>query len=152
MSLFNARLGFFAVFFVLAINDVSATEEKFQFDDPAQSELFIELTQELRCPQCQNQNIADSNAMIAIDLKRKVYQLVQEGKSEKQVVDYMRQRYGDFVYYQPPVNSMTIWLWLLPLFFVFGGVVLVYVSRQKQPAEIDKGQLAQAEKLLERDE
>ncbi|MFT5675689.1 MAG: cytochrome c-type biogenesis protein CcmH, partial [Paraglaciecola sp.] len=71
---------------------------------------------------------------------------------EKQVVDYMRQRYGDFVYYQPPVNSMTIWLWLLPLFFVFGGVVLVYVSRQKQPAEIDKGQLAQAEKLLERDE
>jgi cytochrome c-type biogenesis protein CcmH len=106
----------------------------------------------LRCPQCQNQNIADSNAMIAIDLKRKVYQLLQEGNSEEQVVDYMRQRYGDFVYYQPPVNSMTIWLWLLPLIFVFGGIVLVYVSRQKKPAEIDQGQLAQAEKLLERDE
>ena len=152
MSLFSVRLGFFAVFFVLAIYDASATEEKFKFDDPAQSELFIELTHELRCPQCQNQNIADSNAMIAIDLKRKVYQLVQEGNSREQVVDYMRQRYGDFVYYQPPVNSMTIWLWLLPLLFVFGGIVLVYVSRQKQPAEIDKGQLAQAEKLLERDE
>jgi cytochrome c-type biogenesis protein CcmH len=152
MSHLYAKVGFFAIFLTLTTYDARATEEKFQFDDPAQSALFIELTHDLRCPQCQNQNIADSNAMIAIDLKRKVYQLLQEGNSEEQVVDYMRQRYGDFVYYQPPVNSMTIWLWLLPLIFVFGGIVLVYVSRQKKPAEIDQGQLAQAEKLLERDE
>jgi cytochrome c-type biogenesis protein CcmH len=152
MSGFSAKLGLLVMLLALTIYKVSATEEKFQFDDPAQSALFIELTQELRCPQCQNQNIADSNAMIAIDLKRKVYQLVREGNSEEQVVDYMRQRYGDFVYYQPPVNSMTIWLWLLPVFFVVGGGILVYISRQKRPAEIDNGRLAQAEKLLERDE
>ena len=146
------KLALLGAFLGLTVNQVSATEEKFYFEDPAQTELFLELTHELRCPQCQNQNIADSNAMIAIDLKRKVSQLVQEGNSREQVVDYMRQRYGDFVYYQPPVNPMTIWLWILPLIFVFGGIVLVYISRQKRPAEIDKGQLAQAEKLLERDE
>ena len=148
----NIKLGLLGAFLILSIYQVAATEEKFYFEDPAQTALFLELTQELRCPQCQNQNIADSNAMIAIDLKRKVYQLIQQGNSREQVVDYMRQRYGDFVYYQPPVNSMTIWLWILPLIFVLGGIVLVYISRQKRPVEIDKGQLAQADKLLERDE
>ena len=148
----NIKLGLLGALLILSIYQVAATEEKFYFEVPAQTALFLELTQELRCPQCQNQNIADSNAMIAIDLKRKVYQLIQQGNSREQVVDYMRQRYGDFVYYQPPVNSMTIWLWILPLIFVLGGIVLVYISRQKRPVEIDKGQLAQADKLLERDE
>ncbi len=129
-----------------------ALQDKFYFDNPVQHALFVELTKELRCPKCQNQNIADSDAMIAVDLKRKVYQLVQEGQSREQVVDYMKQRYGDFVYYQPPVNSMTVWLWLLPLIFIVAAIALVVLSRQKQVPVIDEGQLAQADKLLERDE
>jgi cytochrome c-type biogenesis protein CcmH len=128
-----------------------ALEDKFYFEDPVQHSLFVELTKQLRCPKCQNQNIADSDAMIAIDLKRKVYQLVQQGQSRDQVVDYMKQRYGDFVYYQPPVNSMTVWLWLLPLIFIVGAILLVVLSRQRQVAEIDEERLAQAEKLLEGD-
>ncbi|MFQ3236732.1 MAG: cytochrome c-type biogenesis protein CcmH [Paraglaciecola sp.] len=128
-----------------------ATEETYHFDDPGKRALFFTLTQELRCPKCQNQNIADSDAMIAGDLKRKVYQLVQQGQSRDDVIDYMKQRYGDFVYYQPPVNSMTMWLWLLPLFFVLGGIIFVVLGRQTKPQVTDNVKLAQANKLLEDD-
>ncbi|AEE22068.1 cytochrome c-type biogenesis protein [Paraglaciecola chathamensis] len=129
----------------------SASEETYQFETDAQSALFFELTKELRCPMCQNQNIADSDAMIAADLRRKVYQLVNEGQSREEIIDYMKQRYGDFVYYQPPVNATTIWLWLLPLIFVFIGIVLVIRSRQQKPVTQDNAKLEAAEKLLEED-
>jgi cytochrome c-type biogenesis protein CcmH len=129
-----------------------AAEDKFHFDDPVNHSLFVELTKSLRCPKCQNQNLAGSDAMIANDLKRKVYQLVQEGQSSQQIIDYMKQRYGDFVYYQPPVNPMTVWLWLLPLLLIGGGIILVVLSRQRQVPAADEGQLAQADKLLEGDE
>ncbi|WP_299074187.1 cytochrome c-type biogenesis protein [uncultured Paraglaciecola sp.] len=129
-----------------------ATEDKFHFDEPAKNALFIELTKELRCPKCQNQNIADSDAMIAVDLKRKVYDLLKKDYDKQQVIDFMKQRYGDFVYYQPPVNSMTIWLWLLPALFIFVALVLLVMSRKRQVTEIDKAQLAKAQQMLERDE
>lgn len=131
-----------------------AMEDKFHFEDPKQSALFLELTKELRCPKCQNQNIADSDAMIAIDLKRKVYQLLQEGKDKQQVIDFMKQRYGDFVYYQPPVNAMTIWLWIIPLLFVvFAAIGIVMTRKAQKPLPDDQAQqLAKARALLERDE
>jgi cytochrome c-type biogenesis protein CcmH len=129
----------------------SASEETYQFETDAQSALFFELTKELRCPMCQNQNIADSDAMIAADLRRKVYQLVNEGQSREEIIDYMKQRYGDFVYYQPPVNATTIWLWLLPAFFVCFGIVFIVRSRQQKPVRQDENKLQAAEKLLEED-
>ncbi|MFB1034545.1 MAG: cytochrome c-type biogenesis protein CcmH [Sinobacterium sp.] len=131
---------------------VSATDDKFHFESPEKSTLFLDLTKELRCPKCQNQNIADSDAMIAVDLKRKVYELLQKGYDRQQVIDFMKQRYGDFVYYQPPVNSMTIWLWLLPILFVFVALAGVVMTRKRQPAEINNEQLAKAQAILERDE
>ena len=131
---------------------VIAMEDKFQFDDPKQSALFLELTKELRCPKCQNQNIADSDAMIAIDLKRKVYQLLQQGYDKQQVVDFMKQRYGDFVYYQPPVNAMTIWLWIIPLLFIVIAAIGIVMTRKGQKEVQDDQQLAKARALLERDE
>lgn len=85
------------------------------FDNEQQRQLFNQLTAELRCPQCQNQNIADSNAIVAVDMREKTYQLVREGKDRAQVLEYMIGRYGDFVHYQPPVNRFTLWLWLAPL-------------------------------------
>ncbi len=130
---------------------VFASEETYQFETDAQSALFFELTKELRCPMCQNQNIADSDAMIAADLRRKVYQLVNEGQSREQIIDYMKQRYGDFVYYQPPVNATTVWLWLLPAFFVCFGIFFVVRSRQQKPVRQDENKLQAAEKLLEED-
>jgi cytochrome c-type biogenesis protein CcmH len=131
---------------------VLATEDKFHFDEPKKDALFLELTKELRCPKCQNQNIADSDAMIAVDLKRKVYELLQKGNDRQQVIDFMKQRYGDFVYYQPPVNPMTIWLWLLPILFIVVAVVGIVMTRKRQAPEISNEQLAKAQAILERDE
>jgi len=107
----------------------NATEELMQFKDAQQQALYRELTAELRCPKCQNQNIADSNAVVAVDMREKTYQLVQQGQNKEQVIDFMKQRYGDFVHYQPPVQWSTIWLWLAPLLLVAG---LFFVMLQKQ--------------------
>jgi cytochrome c-type biogenesis protein CcmH len=131
---------------------VLATEDKFHFESPEKTALFVELTKELRCPKCQNQNISDSDAMIAVDLKRKVYELLQKDYDKDQVIDFMKQRYGDFVYYQPPVNSMTIWLWLLPILFILVALAGIVMTRKRQPSEINDEQLAKAQAILERDE
>lgn len=128
-----------------------AVEDKFQFDSPQKNALFLELAKELRCPKCQNQNIAESDAMIAVDLKRKVHQLVSEGYERQEIIDFMKQRYGDFVYYQPPVNAMTIWLWLIPLFFVLAAALGITLNRKRQPQSFDDGELKKADDLLERD-
>ncbi len=131
---------------------VLATKDKFHFDTPEQTALFLDLTKELRCPKCQNQNIADSDAMIAVDLRRKVYELLQKDYDKKQVIDFMKQRYGDFVYYQPPVNPITIWLWLLPVLFIFAALVGILSTRKFKTVQIDAEQLAKAQAILERDE
>ena len=148
------RLAAISFFIMLTCfsNLVFAMEDKFHFDSPQQSALFLELTKELRCPKCQNQNIADSDAMIAVDLRRKVYELLQKGYDRGQVIDFMKQRYGDFVYYQPPVNPMTIWLWLLPVLFVFAALAGIVMTRKRQAPEINNEQLAKAQAILERDE
>lgn len=112
-----------------------AAEQKGQelksFDDPLQQQLFAQLTAELRCPKCQNQNIADSNAVVAVDMRQKTYQLVREGQSYDEVIAYMKSRYGDFVHYQPPLRWSTVWLWLLPVCAVVALFVTV-VRRSRQ--------------------
>lgn len=109
-----------------------AAEEILPFSDPKQQALFRELTHELRCPKCQNQNIADSNAVVAVDMRNKTYELVQQGKDKSQVIDYMKLRYGDFVHYQPPLQLSTIWLWLLPALLVLGMIWFVVRKRRDQ--------------------
>ena len=83
------------------------------FSSPQQESDYHQLTQSLRCPQCQNNNIADSNATIAVDMRGKVFELLQEGKSKNDVVDYMVARYGNFVTYDPPMTASTLLLVLL---------------------------------------
>lgn len=125
--------------------------ENYVFAEPEKRKLFLELTAELRCPKCQNQNIADSDASIAHDMRRKVYQLLNQGYTKEQVVDWMKQRYGDFVYYQPPLNAATVWLWLLPVAFVL-VMLLVFVKRRKvQEHDNVEEKLAKAEALLKDD-
>ena len=108
-----------------------ASIDVLNFTSPEQEKEYQQLTQELRCPQCQNNNIADSNATIAVDMRAKVFELLQEGKSKQQVVDYMVQRYGNFVTYGPPLTAATIMLWVLPLLLVLFGIVLVLRRRPK---------------------
>ena len=103
------------------------------FTSPQQESDYHQLTQSLRCPQGQNNNIADSNATIAVDMRGKVFELLQEGKSKNDVVDYMVARYGNFVTYDPPMTASTLVLWIAPLLLVLLGVV--FLLRRKPKAQ-----------------
>jgi cytochrome c-type biogenesis protein CcmH len=91
-----------------------AAIDAYQFADPAQEQQFRELTAELRCPKCQNQNIADSNAPLAQDLRQRVYEMTRQGRAKQDIVDFMVARYGDFVTYRPPMRPLTWVLWFGP--------------------------------------
>lgn len=134
--------------FVAITPAVHSVEESFAFDDRNKRALFIELGNELRCPKCQNQNVADSNAVVAKDMTLKIYELVQQGRTKEEVIDYMKQRYGDFVHYKPPLTAVTLWLWLLPLLFIILGVLIMFLLGRKKQIEVDHEQLQKAEEWL----
>ncbi|HHF3761287.1 TPA: cytochrome c-type biogenesis protein [Haemophilus influenzae] len=106
------------------------------FSSPQQESDYHKLTQSLRCPQCQNNNIADSNATIAVDMRGKVFELLQEGKSKNDVVDYMVARYGNFVTYDPPITASTLVLWIAPLLLVLLGVVFLLRRKPKTQSAV----------------
>jgi cytochrome c-type biogenesis protein CcmH len=100
--------------------------------DPALEARMVRITSELRCLVCQNQTIADSNAALAVDLRREARELIAQGKSDAEVVDYMTARYGDFVLYRPPLKATTFLLWFGPaLLLVVGATLLVVVVRRR---------------------
>ncbi|PLX62760.1 cytochrome c-type biogenesis protein [Sedimenticola selenatireducens] len=104
-----------------------AAIEATQFDDPEKEARYKQLVAELRCLVCQNQNLADSNAELAQDMRRKTYELVQSGASSDDVVAYMVKRYGDFVLYRPPFQLSTLLLWLGPFGILAGGVAILFI-------------------------
>lgn len=114
---------------------LSAAIDVYQFDDPEKEQRFQKLAFELRCPKCQNQNIADSNAEIAKDLRTKIQQMLVADKSDTEIVDYMVERYGDFVLYEPRVKPQTYLLWFGPgLFLVLGLIVVALIIRSRNKA------------------
>jgi cytochrome c-type biogenesis protein CcmH len=119
-----------------------------QFDDPAKQEQYLRLTHELRCMQCLNTSIADSQVDLAADLRKEVRDLVNEGKTDDQIRKYMVDRYGEFILFRPLTNARNMWLWLAPgIFLVIGAVVAVRILRQRsklvdqdhEPIEGDTG-------------
>ncbi|MFI4940443.1 MAG: cytochrome c-type biogenesis protein CcmH [Burkholderiales bacterium] len=102
-----------------------ADEAKPVAANPALEERVTALTKELRCLVCQNQTIADSHADLAIDLKNQVREMLAKGMTNKEVIDYMVQRYGDFVLYRPPVKSTTWLLWFGPFLLMLGGLAIL---------------------------
>jgi len=104
-----------------------AAIDTYEFKDEAERERFRTLTQELRCPKCQNQNIADSNAPIATDLRREIFRMLEEGQSNREIADFLVMRYGDFVLYKPPVDARTYLLWFGPAALLGGGLLLLGV-------------------------
>lgn len=108
-----------------------------QAADPALEAHVMALSEELRCLVCQNQTIADSHAELAIDLRQQVREKLQHGMSDKDVIDYMVQRYGDFVLYRPPVKRSTWLLWFGPLLLLAGGAATLATRllRQRPPAD-----------------
>jgi len=109
--------------------------DSYSFDDPEQQARFKELSHELRCPKCLNTNLAGSNAPIAEDLRKKVYELIKEGNNDKEILEYMVSRYGDFVLYRPAFRTDTLLLWLSPIILAIIGVVaIILIVRRSQKA------------------
>ena len=136
-----------------------AAIDTYQFRDEAERERYQQLTKELRCPKCQNQDIADSNAPIAADLRREIFRMLGEGKSNQQIVDFMVDRYGDFVRYKPALSGRTWLLWFGPGILLAGGfVVLAVIVRRRRGAAVQGANELSAEererlaKLLEKEQ
>lgn len=108
--------------------------ETYEFDSLELELRYQRFANELRCPKCQNQNLADSNAPIAADLRREVHRLLHEGYGDDEIIEFMVSRYGEFVLYKPPVNKHTIVLWVLPVVALAVGIVvlLVMVRRNRR--------------------
>ncbi len=130
----------------------SATEAALANDPVGEKRLQV-LSEELRCLVCQNQNIADSNAELAQDLRREIRGMIKDGKSDKEIIDFMVVRYGDFVLYRPPVKGITLLLWGGPIaLMILGLVALVRYQRRRaervaaadQPLSADEASRAEA--------
>lgn len=146
-------LVFLCLLFVLP---AAAVIETYEFSSPELEARYRQLSQELRCPKCQNQNIADSNAPISEDLRRLLYRQLEAGASDEEILEDMVRRYGEFVRYRPDFDRNTAMLWLAPvLFLVIGAGLAVVVLRRArggEPAALDREEQARLEALLaERD-
>ncbi len=119
--------------FVLSFYQTYALKIEFHsFDNKQQEELYKELIAELRCVKCQNQNLAESNAELATDMREKTYEMVKQGKTREDVVNYMTARYGDFVLYKPPLKSKTLLLWVGPPLLFLLSLFLLFKLIRKQ--------------------
>ena len=132
-----------------------ARVEVHTFDSAEQEARYDKLIAELRCLVCQNQNLADSNAELAVDMRRKTFEMVKQDKSEKEIAAFMVDRYGEFVLYRPPLNKNTLLLWVGPFIILLIGVGLLIRTirrrRAEQTAGVDEAQLQAAASLLDAD-
>lgn len=123
---------------VLFAVSASAIDSGKAFDDPAMQARYDRLIAEVRCVTCQNQNIKDSNAFIAADLRREIRRLMGEGKSDTEIADFLVTRYGDFVLYKPRYTGKTLALWIAPFLLVlFGAVGIFRVVRHRMTLPIE---------------
>ncbi len=119
--------------------------ETFEFNDEVTKVRFQALSKELRCPKCQNQNLADSNSPIAQDLRKELYQLLQQGKADSEIVDFMVNRYGEFVLYRPRVSAVTYILWFGPAVLIVLAIIVVIVIVRRKPLDKKDLQLTSAQ-------
>jgi len=113
-----------AILVLLVCSLARAGIEEREFSGPEEQARYLRFTAELRCPKCQNQNLADSNAPIAADLREQLYRLLREGRSDEEIVDFMVQRYGEYVLYKPRIEPRTWLLWGGPFILLATGVVV----------------------------
>ncbi len=117
---------FILVFLFLAL-PIHAGIEINTFESPQQEADYNQLVHELRCLVCQNQNLADSNAELAVDLRKEVHKMINEGSSKKDILDFMVTRYGDFVLYKPPMQNNTAVLWIGPFVILGIGILVAFI-------------------------
>lgn len=156
MKPFLMALSLLAVLFAMAPAALAETVEIYPLATEEDQERFRNLTKELRCPKCQNQNIADSNAPIAKDMRDAVYRLVRDGAEDDEVVNAMVSRFGEFVRYKPRFEPRTLMLWATPALVILGGLMIVagIVIRSRRHEEQDslltEDQRRAAERILDR--
>lgn len=109
-----------------ALNAHAQIVDTWEFNSNEEQKLSLQIASQLRCPQCQNQNLLESNAPTAVSMRHQVFKMVSEGKSESQIKHYMTERYGDFVLYNPPLTLSTLLLWLLPVFTVLCIIFILW--------------------------
>ena len=136
----------------LFVLTTQATIVAFKFDDPDKEARFKQFSEELRCLVCQNQSLADSNAELAMDLRRELYKMIQNDATNEEIVSFMVDRYGDFVLYNPPVKPVTWLLWFGPfVLVVLGLIILVRVVRntgKQADAELTEEEQKRLDTLL----
>jgi cytochrome c-type biogenesis protein CcmH len=144
---------------VLMAGRAVALIETYEFSKPGLEARYQQLSEELRCPKCQNQNIADSNAPIAQDLRKLLHQQLEQGASDAEILEHMVARYGEFVRYRPRFGGTTIILWLAPVLLMLAGVgVLLLTLRSRShtavsgTASLNAGERARLQSLLEKAE
>ncbi|MDX1636307.1 MAG: cytochrome c-type biogenesis protein [Marinobacter sp.] len=143
-----------AVLMSLSLNLQAEGADLYPLSSPAEQERFQALTEELRCPKCQNQNIADSDAPIAKDMREEVHRMLQQGASNEQVVDALVARFGEFVRYKPQLEPRTVLLWATPVIVVIVGllVITLVVVRSRRNTETSSAltpeQRRRAEQIL----
>ena len=140
---------FFIILPLLFAAGAQARGDIYQFNTPTQEASYQRLLEELRCLVCQNQNLADSNAELAQDLRQKTYEMITAGNSEEEIIAYMVNRYGDFVLYRPPVRGSTLLLWVGPFIILIVGVaILITIVRRKMADNVDAKAVEHAAWLL----
>jgi cytochrome c-type biogenesis protein CcmH len=119
--------------FTLSRSALASPVETFEFDNEVDKIRFQALSKELRCPKCQNQNLADSNSTVAIALRLELYNMIKDGRADSEIVTFMVGRYGEFVLYKPRVSGLTYVLWFGPILFILIGIVVVIVMVKRKP-------------------
>lgn len=131
--------------------------DTYEFKNVDNQKRALDLAHSLRCPQCQNQNLIDSNSPVAQDLRLEVYQMVDAGKGDAEIIEFMTSRYGEFVLYKPRMESKTYLLWLGPIVLLLFGLMIGFIFVRKQrisgaaEQELSVEDQAELDKLLNRD-
>ncbi|ACA88904.1 cytochrome c nitrite reductase, accessory protein NrfF [Shewanella woodyi ATCC 51908] len=137
---------------------VATPVDTYEFKSMDNQKRALELAHSLRCPQCQNQNLIDSNSPVAQDLRLEVYQMVDAGKDDDEVIEFMTSRYGEFVLYKPRMEAKTYALWLGPVALLMFGLFIGFMFIRKQRiTEVDEQEISveeqkELDKLLKRDD
>ncbi len=140
--------------FALAANYVFAQVDTFEFENEVQQQRFRTLSDELRCPMCQNTNLSGSTGGVAEDLRREIHRMILEGMSDREIEQFMFERYGDFIFYRPRLRAQTVLLWFGPvIFLLLGGFVAWGIFRRAREVEetevtLDERQKARLNELV----
>ena len=154
MSFNNLFLTSMSVFLLITQPHIYAQVDTFEFDNDEQQGRFRQLSNELRCPMCQNTNLSGSTGGVAEDLRREIHRMILEGMSNEEIEQFMFERYGDFIFYRPRLRAETILLWFGPLLFlIIGGFIAYGIFRRansvdRVTVDLDEEQEAKLNELV----